>query len=45
MNRLRSGRSSDSDADMSHIWPALMADMGGTVRGTRCVTRGIAVDN
>jgi hypothetical protein len=49
MNRLRSSRrwrrSLDSDADMSHTWPALMADMGGTMRGTRCVTRGIAVDN
>jgi hypothetical protein len=45
MNRLRSGRSSDSDADMLHTWPALMADMGGTIRGTRCVTRGNAVDN
>jgi hypothetical protein len=38
-------RSLDSDVDMSHTWPALMADMGGTMRGTRCVTRGIAVDN
>jgi hypothetical protein len=49
MNRLRSSRrwrrSLDSDVDMSHTWPALMADMGGTMRGTRCVTRGIAVDN
>ncbi len=39
MNRLRSSRrrrrSLDSDADMSHTvtWPALMADMGGTMRG------------
>jgi hypothetical protein len=37
MNRLRSSwrwrRSLDSDADMSHTWPALMADMGGTMLG------------
>jgi hypothetical protein len=45
MNRPLSGRSSNSDADMSHTWQALMAGMGGTIRGTRCATRGIAVDN
>jgi hypothetical protein len=37
MNRLRSSRrrrrSLDSDTDMSHTWPAFMADMGGTMRG------------
>ena len=37
MNRLRSSRrwrrSLDSDADMSHTWPAFMADMGGTMPG------------
>jgi hypothetical protein len=37
VNRLRSSRrwrrSLDSDADMSHTRPALMADMGGTMPG------------
>jgi hypothetical protein len=27
----RRRRSLDSDVDMSHTWPALMADMGGTM--------------
>ena len=41
----RRRRSLDSDADMLHTWPALMADMGGTMRGTRCVTRGMPLTN
>eukprot|EP00291_Cryptomonas_curvata_P013575 CAMPEP_0172188756 /NCGR_PEP_ID=MMETSP1050-20130122/22131_1 /TAXON_ID=233186 /ORGANISM="Cryptomonas curvata, Strain CCAP979/52" /LENGTH=120 /DNA_ID=CAMNT_0012863347 /DNA_START=1532 /DNA_END=1894 /DNA_ORIENTATION=+ len=36
----RRRRSLDSGCRLSLIWPALMADISGTVQGTRYVTRG-----
>ncbi len=36
----RRRRSLDSDGGRPLIWPDLMADIGGTVQGTRYVTRG-----